>query len=184
MRKLSCGIRPATQGNQSESENTQRERVQTKFSAASIALKGSALTKFARVQCTPRPTQRVDVQHAVAALLLSSAWTTRERRIDCDAISLVFDAISDPMAGLYPTATAANLADVTLMLMSIIPSCGAMYALFAPPDHLHYRPCSLATREHHYLKSQFLFLRRAWGPSPRSSQRTMTNGPSSSPIAC
>ena len=30
------------------------------------------------------------------------------------AISLVFDAISDPMAGANPTATAANLADVTL----------------------------------------------------------------------
>ena len=53
------------------------------------------------------------------------------------AISLVFDAISDPMAGAISDSYRSKFGRRhALMLMSIIPSCGAMYALFAPPDHL------------------------------------------------
>ena len=54
------------------------------------------------------------------------------------AISLVFDAISDPMAGAISDSYRSKFGRRhALMLMSIIPSCGAMYALFAPPDHLN-----------------------------------------------
>ncbi len=53
------------------------------------------------------------------------------------AISLVFDAISDPMAGAISDSYRSKFGRRhALMLMSIIPSCGAMYSLFAPPDHL------------------------------------------------
>ncbi len=53
------------------------------------------------------------------------------------AISLVFDAISDPMAGAISDSYRSKFGRRhALMLMSIIPTCGAMYALFAPPDHL------------------------------------------------
>ena len=53
------------------------------------------------------------------------------------AISLVFDAISDPMAGAISDSYRSKFGRRhALMLMSILPSCGAMYALFAPPDHL------------------------------------------------
>lgn len=53
------------------------------------------------------------------------------------AISLVFDAISDPMAGAISDSYRSKFGRRhALMLMSIIPSCGAMYALFAPPDNL------------------------------------------------
>ncbi len=53
------------------------------------------------------------------------------------AISLVFDAISDPMAGAISDSYRSKFGRRhALMLMSIIPSCGAMHALFAPPDHL------------------------------------------------
>ena len=54
------------------------------------------------------------------------------------AISLVFDAISDPMTGAISDSYRSKFGRRhALMLMSIIPSCGAMYALFAPPDHLN-----------------------------------------------
>ena len=53
------------------------------------------------------------------------------------AISLVFDAISDPMAGAFSDSYRSRFGRRhALMLMSILPSCGAMYALFAPPEDL------------------------------------------------
>ena len=53
------------------------------------------------------------------------------------AISLVFDAISDPMAGAFSDSYRSRLGRRhALMLMSIFPSCAAMYALFAPPANL------------------------------------------------
>ena len=54
------------------------------------------------------------------------------------AISLVFDAISDPLAGAFSDSFRSRRLGRRhpLMLASIIPSCGAIFALFSPPHGL------------------------------------------------
>jgi len=53
------------------------------------------------------------------------------------AISLVLDAISDPMAGAFSDSFRSSLGRRhSLMLFSILPTCVSMYALFAPPTDL------------------------------------------------
>jgi GPH family glycoside/pentoside/hexuronide:cation symporter len=53
------------------------------------------------------------------------------------AISLVFDAISDPMVGAFSDSFSSRLGRRhPLMLASIAPSCIAIFALFSPPQDL------------------------------------------------
>jgi GPH family glycoside/pentoside/hexuronide:cation symporter len=53
------------------------------------------------------------------------------------AISLAFDAVSDPMAGAFSDSFRSRLGRRhPLMLMAILPSCLAIYALFVPPENL------------------------------------------------
>jgi GPH family glycoside/pentoside/hexuronide:cation symporter len=53
------------------------------------------------------------------------------------AISLAFDAVSDPMAGAFSDSFRNRLGRRhPLMLMAILPSCLAIYALFVPPENL------------------------------------------------
>ena len=53
------------------------------------------------------------------------------------AISLVFDAISDPMVGAFSDNFSSRLGRRhPLMLASIAPSCIAIFALFSPPKDL------------------------------------------------
>ena len=53
------------------------------------------------------------------------------------AISLVFDAISDPMVGAFSDNFSSRLGRRhPLMLASIAPSCIAIFALFSPPQDL------------------------------------------------
>ena len=53
------------------------------------------------------------------------------------AVSLVIDAVSDPMAGAISDSFRSRLGRRHgLMLLSIVPTCLSMYALFAPPENL------------------------------------------------
>lgn len=53
------------------------------------------------------------------------------------AISLVFDAVSDPMVGAYSDSVRSRLGRRHgLMLASIAPTCISMFALFSPPEGL------------------------------------------------
>ena len=53
------------------------------------------------------------------------------------AVSLVIDAASDPMAGAISDSFRSRLGRRHgLMLLSILPACVSMYALFAPPENL------------------------------------------------
>ena len=81
------------------------------------------------------------------------------------AASLLIDAITDPMVGAFSDSFRSRLGRRHgLMLASILPTCGAMFALFSPPETLQdgglaawMLACSIV------LRISFTFFAVPWG---------------------
>ena len=95
------------------------------------------------------------------------------------AVSLVIDAVSDPMAGAISDSFRSRLGRRHgLMLLSIVPTCLSMYALFAPPENLSTAVlaawmlvCTVC------LRVSFLFSRCLGVQLPQSCPKTIKNAP-------